>query len=66
MYCVTSKSVWFANVFKSNFIHSQNFSAVEIVSEEVSCKENMSIGIFFCCYCEINLMVTNCKSENHL
>lgn len=42
-----SKSVWFANVFKSNFIHSQNFSAVEIVSEEDSCKENVSKGIYF-------------------
>lgn len=42
-----SNSVWFANVFKSDFIPSQNFSAVEIVSEEDSCKENMSKGDFF-------------------
>lgn len=64
-----SNSVWFANVFKSGFIPSQNFSAVEIVSEEDSCKENMSKGDFFFlfCYCKINLMVTNnCKSENYL
>lgn len=32
---------------RSNFIHSQNFSAVEIVSEEDSSKENVSKGIYF-------------------
>lgn len=34
-------------MFKSDFIYSQNFSAVEIASEEDSCKENMSKGGFF-------------------
>lgn len=47
MYCVMSKSVWFADMIKSDFMHSQNFSAVEINSEEDSCKENVSEGDFF-------------------
>lgn len=50
MYYVMSNSVWFGNVFKSDFIPSQNFSAVEIVSEADSCKEKMSKGDFFL-YC---------------
>lgn len=35
------------SVFKFDFIHSQNFSAVEIASEEDSGKENVSKGDLF-------------------
>lgn len=63
MYCVMSKSVWFADMIKSDFIHSQNFSAVEITSEEDSCKENVSEGDFFFLfgYCKINLCQTTVR-----
>lgn len=68
MYCVMSKSVWFADMIKSDFIHSQNFSAVEITSEEDSCKENVSEGDFFFSFwlLQNQSMSNNCKSENHL
>lgn len=35
------------DVFKSDFIHSQNVSAVEVISEDKSCKEDDPKGDCF-------------------